>query len=186
MESHSQVKIVVPSEQEVRDLIENLSAVLASAANGNLAEQFGTVRQIIELLTGGEIALFQEGERKAQRGWLQGRLRVRLLSCLVEKASSCTAGDSNEGIEVVIDYREPTMAEQFADKVKGLYDQGELMKTIAAQLNITRNQAQKALACWHERHRQPIPDGRSRRSRLRKKHVRPLNHQDSAEEAAVI
>ena len=54
-----------------------------AAAEGKLGDEMGTVRQIIKMLTGGRIDLFQQGERKAYQGWLEGRCRVRLLQYLV-------------------------------------------------------------------------------------------------------
>jgi hypothetical protein len=68
-----------------------------------------------------------------------------------------------EASEVVIDFREPTVAEQLADKVKALCDQGKLIKMVATDLHISRNLATRALAHWYERNGSPRPDGRSRR-----------------------
>jgi site-specific DNA recombinase len=107
----------VPSETDVQAMLDELRTILAASAQDGKAEERGVVRQIIELLTGGRIDLYQQGERKSHRGWLQGRFRVRILDYLVGK----TLGEApstaiEDGLKVVIDYREPDPVEREMEK----------------------------------------------------------------------
>jgi site-specific DNA recombinase len=169
--SNRQRPIEVPSEGDLKALLEQLSALLVHAAESEDQQEQDEARHLIQLLTGGRIELFQMGERKAQQGWLQGRFRVRVLSVLVAQATGLQVVESAEGPEVVLDYREPTESEQWADKVKEFYDEGLLIKDIASRLGINRNLASLALACWFKQRGLEVPDGRSRRATLRQKHL---------------
>ena len=100
---------------------------------------------MIDLLTGGRIELFQCGEPRSHGGWLQGRFRVHLLAGLVRELAGAAGSEGQDEPVIAIDYREPTPSEACADRVKELYDQGMLIKAIAAELGITRNLASKAL-----------------------------------------
>jgi site-specific DNA recombinase len=169
--------IVVPTDEEVRALIANLAAVLETAAASNTEGESETVREIVRLLTGGRIELEQQGERKAQRGWLRGRFRPQVISLLATRTAGVPIhGDDLQGAEVVIDYWEPSPFEAWADKVKAAYDRGLMIKEIAAELGITRYMARKALHHWYSSRGLQTPDGRSRRSTLDRKQQAPLKH----------
>jgi hypothetical protein len=174
--------IQVPSEADLQALLERLGELLVRAAESEDPQEQDEARQLIKLLTGGRIELFQQGERKAQQGWLQGRFRLRTLSVLVAQATGLQMPEGGEGPEVVVDYREPTEPEQWADRVKQLYDQGLLIKAIASQLGINRNLARLALACWFEQRGQEVPDGRSRRATLQQKHLHAPPYQEIADQ----
>jgi hypothetical protein len=128
---------------------------------------------VIDLLTGGRIELFQCGEPRSHGGWLQGRFRSPLLAGLVRHLAGDIGCVDSDAPSIAIDYREPTPSEAWADRAKELYDRGMLIKAIAAELGITRNQASHALDHWYRRQGLPRPDGRSRRSTLGDKHLRP-------------
>jgi hypothetical protein len=175
--------VVVPTKEEVQALLDDLVALLSAAAGGG-GEEVAAAREAIELLTGGRIDLFQQGERKAQRGWLQGRFHAHLLPYLLGRAiDGAHAPAGREGALVVIDYRESTEAEGLADRVKELYDRGLLIKAVARELGIRRNLARRALACWYQQRGLDVPDGRSRRSSLAEPHDTPPLYQRVAEQA---
>jgi hypothetical protein len=175
----------LPSARAVADLLARLGETLAAAGRSASAEELARVRQVVQLLTGGRIDLVQQGERKAQRGWLRGRFRLRLLSSVVAQITGVPAADTT-GPEMVIDYREPGEAERWADRVKELYDAGLLIKAIAARLGISRNLVRAALACWGERQGAAVPDGRSRRATLRQKHLQPPPYQAIADQVKAL
>jgi site-specific DNA recombinase len=181
LEAAGRRPLVVPDEQQVRALLAELDAVLLAAAAGDDGRDAAAARQAIEALTGGKIELTQMGERKARRGWLRGQFRVNVVDYVAARQAGVTAA-SGGGIEVTIDYREPSEPEAWADRVKALYDQGRLVKAIAAELGITRNLARNALACWFARRGPEAPDGRSRRSGLATKHLEPPTYQQVADE----
>jgi site-specific DNA recombinase len=174
----------VPSEEEVRALLVELGATLEAAAAGDDGDDAGVAREVVELMTGGRIELEQQGERKAQRGWLRGRFRPRLIRFLAARAAGVPVdGGDDAGVEVFVDYREPTEAEDLADRVKALYDEGKLIKEVAAELKISRNLATKAHAFWYRSRGLEVPDGRSRRATLEKKHLEPPKYARLADEA---
>jgi transposase len=106
-----------------------------------------------------------------------------VLSGLVQTLAGAAPREDQEEPVVTIDYREATPSEAWADRVKELYDQGKLIKAIAAELGITRNLAAQALDCWYQQRGLAKPDGRSRRATLDQKHLRPPRYVQLAEEA---
>jgi len=177
-----QRQLTVPSAEDLQSLLDQLGAVLASAATSEDQEEQAEARRVVSLLTGGRIELFQQGERKAQRGWLQGRFRLHLIPVLVAQATTLSMEAAPEGPEVLIDYRKHSEPEQWADQAKELDDQGLLIKAIAARLGISRNLARKARACWYELRGLEVPDGRSRRATLDQKHLQAPLYQEIADQ----
>ena len=170
--------ITPPTGEQVRQMLMDLQAVLIQAATSRTDAQLGQARRIIELLTGGRIELFQMGERKAGQGWLQGRIRVRLLAFLIERATGVRPLGGDEGIEVVIDYHEPPAFIAQSEKAKVLYDQGMMHAQIALELDCARSYVTKLLKYWFESRAMEMPDGRGRRASLQQKHIEaPLYHQ---------
>jgi len=156
-------RATLPDEAEIRRLVDDLEAKLMATVHEGSSGDRRAVRRLIESLTGGRIILYQQGERKAKRGWLQGRFRVRLLSWLVEQATGESAGLTEEGVEVTVDYREPSTIEVRADEAWHLQDQGLLNKEIAERLKCSRNFVAKLLKQAAASRGLPCPDGRRRR-----------------------
>jgi hypothetical protein len=168
----SERRVEIPTEAEVQRVLDDLGTLLTKAAIHVDPAVAGRVRELIERLTGGCINLSQAGDPAAHRGWLQGRFRLRLLTTVVGGILETGIGaDGDDDPEVVIDYRLADRAEELADAVKELYDQGLLIKEIARRLRINRNLVTKALNCWFAAHAQAKVDGRARRSTLADKHL---------------
>ena len=66
--------IEVPAETEVRRMLADLGQVLLSASCGPDPEDTGTLRALLEMLTGGRIDVVQAGESQVQ---MMGRARFR-------------------------------------------------------------------------------------------------------------
>jgi hypothetical protein len=161
---------VVPTVEEVTGVLNSMHTMLIQAASEGPIENAGAAREIIELLTSGRIEVEQQGERKAQRGWLRGRCRTQLLDVVISQIAGVQPLEVGPAVEVTIEYRKPEAAERWADQVKQLYDRGLLLKMIARELGIGRNLTRKALEEWHRQRGLPKPpDGRSRRSHLQSK-----------------
>jgi len=101
--------IRVPTVDEVREMLTNLEQILLDGATRD-PERVNLVRSTVELLTGGEIELFQAGEARSHGGWLQGRFKLHLLNCLVKKVTGVSALLEHPAVEVIIDYREAPRA----------------------------------------------------------------------------
>jgi site-specific DNA recombinase len=175
--------VILPSQGAVRELISQFSEILITVVQSDSETDASRAREIVDLLTGGKIELIQQGERKAQCGWLQGRFRLHLLAGVVEKFTGVKVAENTEEPVVTIEYREPTPTEACADRVKELFDSGKLIKAIAVELGITRNMATKALDHWFESRGLAKPDGRSRRATLDQKHLEPPRYILIADEA---
>ena len=179
-------QIEVPSEKQVRDELDHLANVLLEAAAGVCHDSLGEVREIIRLVTGGRIDLYQQGERKAQRGWLQGRFTLRLLDVVVEKlvGVNCSLGDT--AIEVSIDYRKPRPSADQAERAYELDQQRVLRAEIANVLGVSPSRLTKLLHDAYSARGEEMPDGRVRRANLPKKNQRPPNYQQIADRAVAL
>lgn len=154
----------VPSAADVTKMLDELAGILTTAAHDE-PEDAGLARQIVEALTGGRILMEQQGERKAKEGWVRGRFRLRLLEYVCGRVGA--AAPAGEGIEVVIDFHESSVAAKRADQVKALYDEGWTNGVIAARLGLNHNQVRQALVAWYEQRGLPTPDNRSRKNARR-------------------
>lgn len=103
--------------------------------------------------------------RRAQRGWVRGSFRLRLVEYVCGQFGA--AAPPGDGVEVVIDFRKPSPAEKRADQVKALWDEGWSNTVIADRLDLNLNQVRQALVAWFELRGLPVPDNRSRRNARR-------------------
>jgi hypothetical protein len=176
-EAALQRPIKVPNEAEIRTLIGHMEGVLTFAANGAEPEDVGVLRQILEITTGGRIDLEQIGERRAYRGFLRGRFQLSLASAVQDFGALGVGPASEEPVQIVIDYREPTVAEQHMAEVKELWDSGMLITGIGDKLGIDRHTVTDAIRIWHERHGLPVPpDGRARRATVPESRLNPVDN----------
>lgn len=180
----------VPTADEARRQLAELDQLLTTAAAGNSDENAGRAREVIKLLTGGRINLYQQGERPRHGGWLQGRFSLWLRPYLVRQAlggGGVIDTALNQAVsEISIDYREQGWREQEAQQAKELHDQGLLNKEIAVRLGCGRNWVTKLLQGWFGARGQVLPDGRKRRASLVRKQVDPAAHERRAEEAKAL
>lgn len=176
----------VPTNDEVESILKRWGEVLLRAAESTDPAEWGDAMAVVRSLTGGKVVLSQHGPAKAKCGSLRGTFRLRLLDAMHDQRSP--ADDRDAGEEIVIDFKETTEAELIADEVKSLYDQELLIKEIARTLTvklgrpISRNVTTLALAHWYESRGLPVPDGRSRRATLEKKHLIAPRYQQIARE----
>ena len=159
LEAAQRRSIEVPTEAEVRADIEQWQSILINAANG-ATEDADLVREIIKLLTGGRIELFQQGERLPQRGWLQGRFTVRLLDVLGERAAGAPI-EAGQAIDVVIDFTrpEPEEFEKESDRAWELDQQDMLRTEIAKELGCGKSKITKLMKHAAEKRGVPFEDG---------------------------
>lgn len=178
--------IVPPTQQEALAMLADLERVLIEAAGAESDEKIRIARRIIDELTGGRIELFQMGQRKARRGWLQARFHVRLLSVLTERMTGVSSCQDDGGLDVVIDYREPPKIDVDSERAKELYDQGLMNAEIARRLGCSRSRVTALLKHWFKSNGLKMPDGRSRRASLKKKHVEPPLYQEIADDVMAL
>jgi site-specific DNA recombinase len=123
--------IRVPTETEVDDRLRHFDKLLQQAAAGKLSDAHDIARDIIEELTSGRIDMYQEGERREMRGWLQGRFTARILDVLVETFTGVKRREDGEGVDVVIDFKRTRKSDADADKAIRLWLDGVPSKEIA-------------------------------------------------------
>jgi len=157
----------VPDEAEVRTLVKEIGTTLTVAAKGDPMPDPRGIRELVQALTGGRILLYQRGERLPKRGWLQGQLRVRLLSYLVERVTGEPGVLADGGVEVTIDYRPPSPLDARADEAWQLRDQGLLNVEIGEQLGCVRSMVTKLLRHAAKMRGVPFEDGRRCRRKNR-------------------
>jgi DNA invertase Pin-like site-specific DNA recombinase len=162
----------VPTEADFRAVVDKLDDVLTTAAAGRDPASPGELRRVLELLTGGSIVVEQIGERRACRGWLRARIRLHLVETCADHLDLLPAGPV-PAKEILVDIKEPKIAEARVDAVMALYGQGMLVTAIAERLGIDRHQVTDAVRIGHERAGRSVPeDGRVRRAGLAKKGLR--------------
>ncbi len=180
MEAASHSAIAIPTAEDVRRLMDDLAGVLLEATGSDDPAVWGAARRILEDVTGGRIVVTQQGEAKARQGWLRGTFRGHVVRLL---ARSTGYDCPDEGVEVTVDFREPSPETLIADQVKDLYDQGMLYKDIARQLKVRRLLVARALTYWFESRGLPVPDGRLRRFELEQQAPNAHKFQQIADEA---
>jgi DNA invertase Pin-like site-specific DNA recombinase len=142
----------VPTEAEVREMLQHFDDVLQRAAAGQLGDdESASVRDVLELLTGGRIEMYQQGERREMQGWLQGRFTVRLLDVLVEKIAGARPAKEGEGVEVVIDFKRRRKTDADADQAIRLWLEGHMSKDIAKQVGSVASYVSRLLRIGAER-----------------------------------
>lgn len=171
-ESAANREIIIPQPEEVIALLNELAEILISAASAETDEEMRVARRIIDDMTGGRIDLYQMGERKAQRGWLQGRFTVDVVSVAFSRLTGVRISVENAPtLEVVIDYRRPRLYDEQMEEAKRLWDQGLLNKVIARKMNRSEAYITMLIHRWFTSRGLPCPDGRKRRAEVVDKQV---------------
>lgn len=161
--------VSVPTESEIRATMQQLHLILTKAAAGVTDEDAPLVRSIIKMVTGGRIDLFQKGERRPQRGWLQGRFRVKLLRFILEQCPGSHPTPGDDAIEITLDYRKPVPFVAEADRAWELSQDGEHQCDIAVLLECSRSKVRRLLKYAAEQRGETLEDGRTRRKSLKRK-----------------
>jgi hypothetical protein len=167
----------VPTEAELRELLDHLAELLMRAANGVNAEDAADVMQLVLALTGGCIELTQRGECKPKLGWLEGRFRCRLANYLL-KASGIT--ENEQGEEVIISFDMPRESDDLAETALKMVDQGMLRVQVARHLGVSKSGLTALLQRAYKANGRDFIDGRNVRGAIQAMHRGPLLHEQLA------
>jgi len=144
-------------------------------------------------LVGGQIVVTEVRRPDRQRHYLQGRFAITstaLVSGLVGSAEGTDADavSDSDGLveEIVIDFREPSEIEALSEQAKKLYDEGMPNAEIAEHLGCSRSRLTAILKHWFKSRSLKMPDGRSRRASLKKKHLEPPLYQEIADDVMCL
>ena len=167
-----------PTEEWVAERLDNLADQLQS---GDTAAALA-----LRALVGGQILIREIREPERKRYFTQGIFVIRsvqvvravgLLSAATTENDALTKDDSGE--QIVLEFREAPISSKIADQVKALWDDGLLVRDIAAKVGWNRNVVAEALAWWFRQRGLEPPDGRKCRDRL---DPRPTLHEQLAEQ----
>jgi DNA invertase Pin-like site-specific DNA recombinase len=170
METAQAQTVKVPSRDEAIRELERLDAILMSVSASGDAGQQAEARAIVELVTGGRIDLFQRGERKQHKGWLEGRFECHLIGLMASRLAGQKVESAATARTVVIEYREPSKLDEQARQAREMFDQGLLNVEIARRLKCSKSRVTRLLIHSYEQTGGVKPDGRKRRSQLAIKH----------------
>jgi len=185
----SNCTLSIPSRAETEEMIEKIAEILEQAGKSVDPSIQAAVRKILELVTGGRIVISQQGEAKAKRGWLRATFTLHLIRPVLDQLRCASDGPQKV---VEIEFRKPNPFEEIASEAKALWDQGILIKEIAAKLSsqsdkkISRGLVVKAIAHWFKACGLSAPDGRSRRATLKRKSIKPFLYQSIAENVMAL
>ncbi len=178
--------ISLPARKDVVEMLQEFDRVLHQAGTNGSVEECSLARLIIERITGGRISLYQQGERQPHKGWLQGRFQLRILDLLVERLTGATTGSVDQEHEIVIDYRRPDPNEEDSEVAWALYHEGKMNAEIAKTLGCSRGRVGKLIMRAANARGETVEDGRTRRSKLSKKHLEPPIYQQIADQAVAL
>ncbi|MFH1301242.1 MAG: recombinase family protein [Planctomycetota bacterium] len=187
LESAQSNGVVVPTVEEVTSLLDELSQTIAGASFSENEDDTRIARRIIDLLTGGQIDLYQMGERSQNKGWLQGRFFVDVISVVSSQLTGMALpAGQKQGKEVIIDYRAEKIIDSQAEEAKALYDEGLLCKQIAKQMGKSRGYITGLIQHWFRSRGLSAPDGRQRRETLPAKQESLPLYRQLADEAVQL
>jgi DNA invertase Pin-like site-specific DNA recombinase len=158
----------VPTHAEVRTLVQDLQLVFEEIATDAAdADELGRIREVFQLLTGGRIELFQQGERRKHGGWLQGRFRCNLLGYAVWQLTGVIPDSDGVGCMVVVDFQAPVTENPDLQRAWELYACGHLNNEIARSLGCSKSKVTTLLRTAAHQRGVPLEDGHARRGRLK-------------------
>ncbi|WP_202921613.1 recombinase family protein [Anatilimnocola aggregata] len=136
----------VPTCGEVQALRNRMASRLLAAFESNDIEVIAQARRILELVTGGRIALEQQGLREPKRGWLRARYRCQLISALSAESSGAAHLSNADGeIEMILDFRRPSEFDLKAENARVFKVDGRTNREIMAELGCSRSMVTKLL-----------------------------------------
>jgi DNA invertase Pin-like site-specific DNA recombinase len=152
-------------DEQLRNLGDRLSGATPAAAHA------------LRELVGGEIVVTEVRLPGRERHYLQGRFAIRTAALVNSLDTSHRVAESDihaeedrQGEEIVIDFREPSPSEEKSERAFELDQKGWLRAEIAREVACSKSRLTKLLGDAYARRGLEMPDGRTRRSTLDKKH----------------
>jgi site-specific DNA recombinase len=140
-------------------------------------------------LVGGKIVVTEIRVPGRKRFHLQGRFSLCTQSVAAVMAEDCAIGNEDTHVsddcladEIVIDFVAPDPLDAQSEQAKQLEDQGLMHIEIADRLNCSKSKVTKLLHHWYEKRGLKKPDGRARRSKLKRKCSEPPLYQRISDE----
>lgn len=166
--------VELPTANQIRESLSQFSTILVQATECPSDEQLDEARELIRIVTGGRIDVYQKGEKKAKLGWLQVRFKVNLAAVALHGNIFNPSSSANDEIELVVDIQQPSEANPMIAKARELYDADKFETEIAEELDVSRGCIFKWLAQSFEADGIEKADGYKRRKRIET--ARGLHH----------
>ncbi|MDB4539937.1 hypothetical protein N9231_05895, partial [Saprospiraceae bacterium] len=166
--------INLPSEEEAYEIFSGFSEILLSVTSDPTDDELDMAREMVDLITGGRIEVYQQGEKKAKLGWLQVRLKVNMDVVLMHRVGIDDFTGTENEVELVIDIREEAPENPKIALARQLYDQDYFENEIAAKLKAGRASVCNWIRQSFAAEGKEKPDGYERRKRIEK--ARGLHH----------
>jgi site-specific DNA recombinase len=135
-------------------------------------------------LVSGQIVVEQIDVPGKKRGYLRGRFKLDVGSCMIPTAQP--VGTAIEPVtldrEIEIDFVDADPWLAATAKAWDLYKAGKLHAEIALELKLNRNRVRKLLQLAAQQHGEPLDDGRARQGRLTQEQGPPRHHEVIAEQ----
>lgn len=138
----------------------------------------------VQRLLGGKIEVEEVSPEKG-RAFIRGYLSLKVSDATKLLLGTDDIGPTPElpeGIgEFILDFKFPNPLIEPSEEAKRLYDAGCMNAEIAIEMKISRSMVTKLLKFWHDSRGLEMPDGRGRRSSLKRKHLKPPYYQEISE-----
>ena len=169
LENATNKKQIIPFREQVAEKFKELDQLLLESACSNNAEEQLKVRQLFLALIGGKISLYQMGERKSKKGYLQGRFKISLVNNLYGFMNATPPSEPQPELEIVVDFKEDPAECKDVEQVMSLFQEGLMNSQIAAKLGFCRGKVTALIQEGHAKLGLEYQDGRARRATLLKK-----------------
>jgi transposase len=113
-------------------------------------------------------------------------MKVRLVAGVLQRINGVEPTVSLPVIQAVADFRRQRPSKVQADRAYQLCEEGLLKVEIARQLGVSKSRVTKLLHDAYSARGQKMPDGRSRRAHLAKKHLAPPVFEQIADDVKAL
>jgi DNA invertase Pin-like site-specific DNA recombinase/biotin operon repressor len=152
----------IPTVSDVKRKLKELNDDLRRAINSHDRTKVGVAIKLLDCVLGDKILLYQRGEPRSHRGWLEGRCPFRLKVFLLQQYGIAVDA-SGIAEELVIDFRRPRRRESLKQKILELYEAGQTLEEIATQLKIGNSTVERYIDEIHREAGKPKPTKKERR-----------------------
>jgi len=186
LENTTNNNLIIPSKELLAGKFKELDQFLVKSAGSNNAEEQLMLRQLFSALIEDKISLYQMGDRKAKKGFLQGRFKISLVNNLYGLMNASPPPESQHELEIVVDFKEDPTECKDVENVMMLFQDGLMNSQIAAKLGFGRGKVTALIQEGHTKLGLDYQDGRARRAFLLKKVHKNSLHIEIAENAKAL
>jgi site-specific DNA recombinase len=186
LDSATNKKPIIPSKEQLAEKFKDLDQLLIQSACSTNAEEQLKVRQLFAALIEGKISLYQMGERKSKKGYLQGRFKINLAKDVLGFLNATSSLEPAGELEITVDFKEEVEECKDVEEVMRLFQEGLMNSQIAGKLGFSRGKVTSLIKEGHAKLGLEYQDGRARRATLLKKTHKESVHISIADKAKAL